>query len=427
MNQTESTSFKIKNIEHFKQKALYWANMFSNFCALDNNEYANYNYSSFEYTLAVDAIDFLKAHNFDKLEEFKKDKDVFGYFSYDLKNEIEKLSSENKDVLKMPQLYFFEPRYLLQIKNNSITINRNYPEAVHIVDYIENIELPKKNNKQNFELKLNVSKEEYIDNVKKIQNHIVEGDVYELNYCVEYFAKDICIEPIPLFNVINQKSKAPFSCLLKFENYYTLSFSPERFLKKENNKLISQPIKGTIKKSKNKEENEKLKASLKADLKERAENVMIVDLVRNDLTKSSKMGTIKVEELFEIYEFETINQMISTIVSEKKETISNTDIIKNTFPMGSMTGTPKVRAMQIIEGLEKQKRGIYSGAIGYFNKNNDFDFNVVIRSLVYDSNSNYLSLQVGGAITYDSVPEKEWQETKIKVQAIVEELSSCVK
>ena len=271
-------------------------------------------------------------------------------------------------------------------------------------------------------LELNVSKEKYIKNVKKIQTHIIEGDIYEMNYCVEYFSEKIDIKPIELFNIVNIKSKAPFSSLLKFNDFYTLSFSPERFIKKEGNKLISQPIKGTIRKSKDFIENNKLKSQLKNDIKERAENVMIVDLVRNDLTKSAKTGMIKVEELFEIYEFETINQMISTITAEKKDDISDVEIIKNTFPMGSMTGAPKIRAMQIIEEIEIQKRGIYSGAIGYFNSENNFDFNVVIRSLVYDYNSKYLSLQVGGAITHDSVPKKEWEETKEKVKAIVEEL-----
>ncbi len=418
----ENTSFKIDNIEIFTQKALFWANRFTTFCLLDSNDYKNDKYASFDYILAVDSINFLKDANFEKLENFKKDKNIFGYFSYDLKNEIENLSSKNKDELQMPLLYFFEARYLLKINGNTLSINRNYPEAFYILDFIENIELPKNYQKKDTKLKLNISKKAYLENIKKIQQHIIDGDVYELNYCLEYFKENLELKPIELFNVINTKSKAPFSCLLKFDDFFTLSFSPERFLKKEANKLISQPIKGTIKKSKNTVENTLLKKELQNDIKERAENVMIVDLVRNDLTKSAKTGSIKVEELFEIYEFETINQMISTVVAEKKESICNTDIIKNTFPMGSMTGTPKIRAMQIIETIEKQKRGIYSGAIGYFTKGGDFDFNVVIRSLVYNTSSKYLSLQVGGAITYDSIPEKEWEETKVKVQAIVEEL-----
>lgn len=417
----ENTTFKLKDITLFKQKSIFWANQFSTFCTLDNNNYQEYQYHSFEFTLAVDALQTLKSSSFSELENFKKGKTVYGYLAYDLKNDVEKLNSNNTDKLKMPLLYFFEPRYLLKIDGDKLTINRNYPEAFHIYEQILNIDL-QDYEKQNLSLDLNVSKEEYLTNVEHIQQQIVEGNVYELNYCVEYFKDNVSIDYIALYNKINQKSKAPFSSLLKFENFVTLCFSPERFLRKESKKLISQPIKGTIKKLSDKTENESQKQILQSDIKERAENVMIVDLVRNDLTKSSKTGTIKVEELFKIYEFETINQMISTIISEAKDEISNTEIIKNTFPMGSMTGAPKIRAMEIIEEIETQKRGIYSGSIGYFSNNDDFDFNVVIRSLVYDSVKKYLSLQVGGAITYDSIPEKEWQETLTKVKAIVEEL-----
>lgn len=417
----EYTSFTLKDIDLFKQKAIYWANQFMAFCVLDNNNYQKYHYHSFEYILAVDAINYISGNSFAKLEAFQENKEIYGYLAYDLKNDLEKLTSANKDKLKMPLLYFFEPRYLLKITGNKLSINRNYPEAFHIFDQIQSFEIIDYK-KQNLNLDLNVNKEEYLGNVEKIQQHIIEGNVYELNYCVEYFKENVNLDYLGLFNKINNKTKSPFASFLKFDQYYTLCFSPERFLKKQNTKIISQPIKGTIKKLADNHENELQKQILQNDIKERAENVMIVDLVRNDLTKSSKTGTIKVEELFSVYEFETINQMISTIVSEAKDDIHPIEIIKNAFPMGSMTGAPKIRAMEIIEDLEKQKRGIYSGSIGYFTKNGDFDFNVVIRSLVYESLKKYLSLQVGGAITYDSIPEKEWQETLTKVKAIVEEL-----
>lgn len=417
----EETSFQLKenDIATFKQKALYWANLFSTFCLLDNNQYAHYAYSNFEFCLAVDAIDFFQSETFDGLENFKQGKNVFGYLAYDLKNDVEKLQSNNEDNLQMPLLYFFEPRYLIKIKDNQLIINRNYPEAFHIFDSINQINLPKKYTKQNLHFKTNVAKADYLQNVKKIQDYIYKGDVYEMNYCIEYFAEKVSIDELAVFNQLNTIAKAPFSCFLKFDKFCVLSFSPERFLQKKGKKLISQPIKGTIKKGKTAVENQQLQKQLQNDIKERAENVMIVDLVRNDLSKSAKYGTIKVEELFSIYSFETINQMISTISAEMNAHTNTSQAIKNAFPMGSMTGAPKVRAMQIIEALEQQKRGVYSGAIGYFTKENDFDFNVVIRSLIYEKVKKYLSLQVGGAITYDSIPEKEWQETKTKVQAIL--------
>lgn len=421
-NFIEKTSFKLKDVAVFKQKAIYWANLFPTFCLLDSNIDKTYQYSSFDFCLAVDAVSVLEDSTFENLENFIKEKDAFGYFSYDLKNEIEELKSENTANLETPLLYFFEPRYLLKIVNQSIEINRNYPEAFYIFDYINNIQLPENHSNTKTALDLNVNKAEYLKNVEKIKNHIIEGDIYELNYCVEYFKENFNLEALELFNKINKKTASPFSSFLKFKDFFALSFSPERFLKKEGQKLISQPIKGTIRKSENAVENEALKTQLQNDIKERAENVMIVDLVRNDLTKSSVTGSIKVEELFKVYEFKTINQMISTVISTAKEDISNTEIIKNTFPMGSMTGAPKIRAMQIIESIEKQKRGLYSGSIGYFSANGNFDFNVVIRSLIYNTTKKYLSLQVGGAITYDSIPEKEWEETKTKVRAIIEEL-----
>lgn len=418
----EKTTFQLDDVFVFKQKAIYWANLFDTFCLLDNNQDNLYTYHSFEWKLAVDALAFIENESFEQLETFKKDKNVFGFLAYDLKNKIEKLHSENEDKLKIPDLFFFEPRFLLEINDNLLSINRNYPEAFHLLDLINQIVLPEKYVSQEVALDLNVTKQEYINNVEAIKKHIVEGDIYELNYCVEYSKTQIDLDTLAVFNAINPSIAAPFSAYLKYKRYAILCFSPERFLRKENKKVISQPIKGTIKAGETSEENEKLKNTLYNDEKERAENVMIVDLVRNDLTKSAQTGTIKVEELFKIYGFKTINQMISTVSATLREGMKTTDSIKNTFPMGSMTGTPKVRAMQVIENIEKQKRGIYSGAIGYFTRQDDFDFNVVIRSLVYDTKQKYLSLQVGGAITYDSVPEKEWQETLEKIKAIVERI-----
>jgi len=201
-----------------------------------------------------------------------------------------------------------------------------------------------------------------------------------------------------------------------------LSASPERFLKKINNKLISQPIKGTIKRGGSKIEDENLKFALKNDNKELAENIMIVDLVRNDLTRTVLNASVKVEELCEIYSFKQVHQMISTISAEIDNNLALSDIFKNTFPMGSMTGAPKIRAMEIIEKYEKTKRGLYSGAVGYINPKGDFDFNVVIRSIFYNSENNYLSFTVGGAITANSVPENEYNECLLKAKAILEVL-----
>ena len=204
------------------------------------------------------------------------------------------------------------------------------------------------------------------------------------------------------------------------DDYSIFSGSPERFLKKVGSKLISEPIKGTAKRGLTKTEDEELIKSLVSDPKERAENVMIVDLVRNDLSKIATKNSVQVEELCQIYSFETVHQMISRISCDIKESASFTEIIKATFPMGSMTGVPKIRAMELIEEHESFKRGVYSGSIGYIKPNGDFDFNVVIRSLVYNRKNNYLSCSVGGAITIQSDPEKEYEECLIKVKRILD-------
>jgi para-aminobenzoate synthetase component 1 len=201
-----------------------------------------------------------------------------------------------------------------------------------------------------------------------------------------------------------------------------LSASPERFIKKSLNKLYSQPIKGTVRRAQDDAEDEKLKSALLASEKERAENLMIVDLVRNDLAKSSETGSVEVTELFGRYSFKQVHQMISTVSSTIIDGLNPVTAIANAFPMGSMTGAPKVMAMQLIEQYENSKRGLYSGAIGYFAPNEDFDFNVVIRSIQYNEERQYVNFEVGSAITIDSHAEQEYEECLLKASAMLRAL-----
>ena len=221
-----------------------------------------------------------------------------------------------------------------------------------------------------------------------------------------------------MYHNLNEISKPPFATFFKSEHQYLLSASPERYLKKIGNKIISQPIKGTAKRSNSKTEDTRLKAALKTDPKERAENVMIVDLVRNDLSRISQKGTTEVEELCGVYSFKQVHQMISTISTQAPEESHPVDIIKNTFPMGSMTGAPKIAAMEIIEKEEESKRGLYSGSVGYFSPTGDFDFNVVIRSILYNQKQKYVSFSVGSAITSLAKPETELEECLLKAKAM---------
>jgi para-aminobenzoate synthetase component 1 len=241
---------------------------------------------------------------------------------------------------------------------------------------------------------------------------------------MEFYKENAIINPFETFNDLNKVSKSPFAAFLKNNQYYLLSASPERFLKKHNNKVISQPIKGTAKRHSDKQTDENAKIALKTNLKERSENIMIVDLVRNDLSHTAEKGSVIVEELCEIYTFEQVHQMISTIVSTVASQTNPTNIIKTTFPMGSMTGAPKIAAMQLIEQFEETKRGLYSGAMGYFTPENNFDFNVVIRSILYNAKNNYLSFSVGSAITALSKTEDEYQECFLKAKGIFEILKN---
>lgn len=271
---------------------------------------------------------------------------------------------------------------------------------------------------------LRIHKDEYFNKINEMLVHIHRGDIYEANFCQEFYAENTVINPIETYNKLNAISKPPFATFFKLNDKYLLSASPERYIKKAGNTIISQPIKGTAKRSENIEEDEALKEALRNDQKERSENIMIVDLVRNDLSKTALKGSVVVKELCEIYTFDQVHQMISTVESKVDEDINPVEILKSTFPMGSMTGAPKISAMKIIEALEETKRGLYSGSVGYFTPNGDFDFNVVIRSILFNESKKYVSYSVGGAITAKSDPLKEYEECLVKAKAMREVLEN---
>ena len=349
---------------------------------------------------------------FGRLQDYldKDRKWVLGYFTYDLKNTVENLESANQDHLGFPEVFFFRPKVL-----------KKFASHEELEKYVFEHFGPKLDN-SNVLLKARTNKEDYIENVRSIIDHIQRGDIYEMNYCVEFYAENVKIDPMTRFLRLNDFNSAPFSCYFSLEGLHLMCGSPERFMVSRGNKVISQPIKGTIKRGSTEKEDEKLKQQLLNDPKERSENIMITDLVRNDLSRSAKRGTVKVSELCGLYSFKTVHQLISTVECEVDEDVSTTQVIENAFPMGSMTGAPKIRAMELIEKFENFKRGIYSGAIGYFNPDRDFDFNVVIRSIMYNENTGYISAPVGGAITSQSNPEREYDECILKVKSLRETL-----
>ena len=253
--------------------------------------------------------------------------------------------------------------------------------------------------------------------VRTMLSHIQRGDIYEANFCQEFYAQGT-INPVHTYKNLNAISSPPFATFLKMDEKYLLSATPERYLKKMGEKIVSSPIKGTSARSADDVEDNAFAKALSQDPKERSENVMIVDLVRNDLSRIAQKGSVQVEELCKVYPFKQVHQMISTVVCKQGVGISPVDVVRATYPMGSMTGAPKVRAMQIIEQLEETKRGLYSGSVGYFTPEGDFDFNVIIRSILYNAEEEYISYSVGGAITAKSDPDKEYEECLLKAKAM---------
>ena len=419
----------ISNPIQFKQQLLLWAQQFREVVFLDSNDYPQ-KYSSYDCVIAVDAFTSLKTdyHNaFEDLKQYQQTTNdwLFGYLSYDLKNDIEHLQSDNFNGLDFPDLFFFQPKKLFLLKGNSLEIqylmlcDDEIEEDLKSISEIENV-VTEIQSVINIEER--ISKEKYLEKVSKLLTHIHHGDIYEANFCMEFYAENTIINPIEKFQKLNAISQSPFAVFFKNNKQFLLSASPERYIKKEGEQITSQPIKGTSKRFEDAIEDEKSKNQLASDPKERAENIMITDMVRNDLSRTAQKGSVAVKELCGIYSFLQVHQMISTITSKLDSQYSVVDVIKSTFPMGSMTGAPKFSAMKIIEELEETKRGLYSGAIGYFTPNNDFDFNVVIRSILYNQENKYVSFSVGSAITAQSIPEKEYEECLLKAKAMREVL-----
>jgi para-aminobenzoate synthetase component 1 len=271
-----------------------------------------------------------------------------------------------------------------------------------------------------------LSKQKYIENVNKLLAHIKRGDIYEINYCIEFFCEDVVINPQQVFKKLNELTEAPFAQLLKAGDDFIICASPERFIQKKGNVLVSQPMKGTARRSADIAEDLKIKTALQHSLKEQTENVMALDVARNDLSQVATRGSVMVDELFGVHTFKNVHQMLSTVSCKLKENTNLTDIIKATFPPASMTGAPKLKAIELIKKYELSPRGIYSGALGFINENGDFDFCVVIRTILYNEELKQLSFHVGSAITAQCNPEEEWKECLLKAETLFKALGVSV-
>jgi len=338
----------------------------------------------------------------DQFIEQHKGEYMLCFISYDLKNSFETLKSDNDDNIQFPVIKCIVPAEIKTLSSLNDLIDKNLPKHEEII----------------FQPALN--KEEYQTCINKIKQHIQLGDIYETNFCYQWTAKTTSFNGVSIYKKLKQLTEAPFAVYADLEDHIVISASPERYLKKTGEQLLSQPIKGTARRGRNKKEDNTILEQLKNDPKERTENIMIVDLVRNDLSKIAVKNSVKVKNLCAVHTFKNIHQMISDVSCTLKEGILFSEVLRATFPMGSMTGVPKIRAMKLMEKYESSKRGLYSGSIGLISPNGDFDMSVIIRTLLYNKKNQCVSFSVGGAITIDSDPLKEYEETITKASSILE-------
>jgi para-aminobenzoate synthetase component I len=420
-------SFPVKDITYFKSQMLDWLSRFSICCFLDNQQY-NLPGHSQECIAAAGSVSSARSRdhcleNTGRFIEGQRDW-IFGHLGYDLKNETEELSSLHPDHIGFPDAFFFVPDYVLIIEGPDIRIGSLLQDHDKVFQDILDSR-PKPLKQTRCIIKERIDKDEYVEIIRNLQQHILRGDCYEINFCQEYYAEEALIDPLQTFRELSAISPNPFSAFYRLDKRYLLCASPERYLKKTGLHLISQPIKGTApRNTRDSVADDQLGEFLFHSAKERSENVMVVDLVRNDLSRVCVEGSVKVDELFGVYAFPQVYQMISTVSGILRSGISFEEIIRASFPMGSMTGAPKKKVMELIERYEKTKRGIFSGAVGYISPEKDFDFNVVIRSIMYNAEDKYLSFLTGSGITFNSDPEKEYGECQLKAVAIKKVLNA---
>lgn len=402
---------------------LNWANRFNICSFLDNHAYHTLPVN-IECLVAAGVVAQTNSSDLNELRSFlhtHKGKWVFGHLAYNCKDQIEALSSRHTDPIGFPDLFFFLPAIVVRLQEDKLTIttyNGQDPEQVFQEIQAMPLHIPLQPHAP-IPVCERLSHQQYTDTIKRLKEHIKRGDCYEINFCQEFFSTDANVDPLSLYHQLTEVSPTPFACYYRLDNKHLLCASPERFLQKKGGQLLSQPIKGTLPRiTHDPQLDQQQIAALRNSEKDKSENVMIVDLVRNDLSRVCKEASVRVTELFGIYSFPQVHQMISTITGELDERYDFVDIIKATFPMGSMTGAPKKRVMELIEQYEQSKRGLYAGTVGYMDPEGNFDLNVVIRSLFYNATTQYLSYQVGGAITYYSDPEQEYEECLVKAKAI---------
>ena len=421
------TVFNVRNLPNIKAKLFAWAAHSSPVAWLDSNDYPHNN-NSYDAMLALNMSPGTQwVNDYNSLQRVVGNDWLFGFLSYEFSNSWEQIVPTNPAYISVPKLQFFKPEKVWLLQGDTLTALYT-SDANAEEDFAQVLASEPLTNAESTAIDLSprISKSDYFKHATALQQHILRGDIYEVNYCMEWFAENTQVVPQHIFHALNSIAKTPFAAYLSMKNLHLMCASPERFLSRKGTHVYSQPIKGTAARHADEVLDKANAQLLKNDPKERAENIMITDLVRNDLSRIANKGSVSVSEQCAVYPFSQVHQMISTVVASCSENTHSLDIIDACFPMGSMTGAPKQRAMELINTYEVSQRGLYSGAVGYFAPNGDFDFNVVIRSLIYDAQQQYLSTHVGSALTAAANVEQEYEECQLKVEAIKRVLANKV-
>lgn len=410
-----------------RAKMLNWIARFNIFVFLDNPPSPT-EQSGFRVRAAVGAKHRMQVKAVDAFPTLHRFRQAypgwcFGHIGFDVKNALYPgLSSAHPSSMAFPDMAFFQPEWILELYPDKLIITGE-GDALRCWDEIQACDSTIERGYQSGEIaarvKPSLSREAYIKRLEQLHQHIQRGDCYEINYCQEFGADDVFLNPVGLYEALVQHSPNPFSVCYRWEDQYCIGASPERFLRKVGSTVWSQPIKGTSRRNiQEPSADEASKQALLHSEKERAENVMVVDLVRNDLSRTCLPGSVQVDELFGIYSFPQVHQMISTVRGELMPDKSILDVLETCFPMGSMTGAPKKRVLELIEEYETFQRGLFSGTIGYLSPNDDGDFNVVIRSIFYRADTHQLRFATGSGITRYADPAAEYEECLLKAEAI---------
>lgn len=409
---------------------LNWLQQFSIFCLTDHCGYHNGDHS-FPLMAAAGAVKTYEGtpgNCFAALETATATGEwLFGHIGYDCKNEVEQLASHLPDYTGFPCLFLFQPENIILVSEETVHIASVTQQPDTVWKQLLNTPpaYPGPVSTNHLHLNSRFTRKEYTDTIYRLKQHIQYGDCYEINFCQEFYAEQAAINPLAAYLSLTAFSPNPFSGFYRVNDHYLVCASPERFLQKKGNRLISQPIKGTLKRTfSHPDSDEAERNALQQNPKERSENIMVADLVRNDLSKICSPGSVSVTELCGAYSFPHVHHLVSTITGTVEPTTTVTEIIRAMFPMGSMTGAPKKKVMELVEQYEKTKRGIFSGALGFITPEQDFDFNVVIRSMMYNANTNYLSYLAGSGITFYCDAEQEYEECLLKAAAIEQVLQA---